>query len=306
MYTIFYNRKLSFLLIFLSFFLVSADLDFNTTASLRYKDIKVKYLDKTISANLNSPGVEVEKFSNGRLKRLTIHKINSVIEIHFYNVETGPEKPSLIQMYRVYNGLLLLDGQVVRLSEEGTLASENNWSKGKLHGRQILYNKDNNLVEEKFYDEGLPVKSWKLFYSNGNVASEISFPESKKTWEDTLVKNRNFDEPTNQVYAQTHFRHALQAKEIWYDLEGLKRKETVYTLFKTPDSFIATPNGENADFDHGGQVIGESNFYEGSGIKEQRFTSVGRVYQNRQTWFNDYLFKEQGYVILEGDSPVQE
>ncbi|NCF71057.1 MAG: hypothetical protein GWP59_05075 [Chlamydiales bacterium] len=306
MHTLFNNKVVSLLTLFASFFLISADLHFNTSASMRYKDIKIRYLDSTITANLNSPGVKYQKYESGRLKRLTIHKINSVIELYFHDVETGPERVAMIQNFRVYNGLLLLDGSVQRLSIEGNLESESNWHKGYLQGKQIVFNDDQKLIEEKWYDKGVPVKAWNLFYSNGQLASSIRFPGTAQEWEDTLISNKGFDKPTTDIYAIPNFQHWVKAKEVWYTPSGKKSRETVYNIAKTPKSYKVKLSGEYQIFGKKDQLVGEEKLYRDSGIEQHMFTSLGRTYHKRNTWLNERLFKSQDYIILSEEELLDE
>jgi antitoxin component YwqK of YwqJK toxin-antitoxin module len=306
MHALFNNRVISLLILFASFFLISADLHFNTSASMRYKDIKIKYLDKTVTANLDSPGVKLKKYPNGRLEKLTIHKINSVIEIYFHELENGAEKVALIQNFRVYNGLLLLDGPLEKLSTKGNLMSQSNWHKGYLQGRQIIYNDDQKLAEEQWYDQGYPVKSWKLFYSSGQVASNITFPKSMESWKKTLVKNKKFKGATNKVQSSPYFQHSIEAKETWYSSLGKKRRETVYKISKTPDSFLAVPTGEFYTFGDNGEIVSQEKLYRGTGVEEHIYTSLGRTYHKRDSWLNGRLFKSQDYVILAEEDLINE
>lgn len=290
------SKRFIFILSFVSiFFLISADLNNQTTASARYQDIKIRVMDELISTDLDSPGVKIKKFQNGRLKQLTIHLINAVIDLQFHPVLEGAEKVAMIRKYRIYDGLLLLDGPVRKIDKKGNLLAETNWSKGVLHGQQLIYDEHQKLVEQRYYDQGYPVGEWCLFYANGNKASEITFPSSLEDWEKT--KSAGDDSPlANDIFTMA-YRSPLAIKENWYNQDAIKRKEIEYKIYKTRDSFVVKPTGLVINFDSQGNAVKTRDLSSGSGYENHVFSSLGINYQERTTWFSDRVFKQHRFIL---------
>jgi hypothetical protein len=298
------NRIVAILLPFLiSIPLFAANLHNQTNANLRYNDLKIKVLDDVISTDLDSPGVEIKKFPNGRLKQLNIHLINAVIVLHFHPVATGPEKVSLYQNFRVFNGLLMLDGPSKTLDIAGRLITESNWSQGKLHGAQNIYDSSGILREERHYDHGFPVKTWSLYYDNAKKASSIEFPSNLDEWlttEEGDASNSNNDSIYSMVYSKS-----VPAKEVWYNMQGSIRKEIFYTLTKEGDGFDVDYTGKVLNYDDMGNVVRSVELTHGAGFENRVYDSLGLTYHDKTTWFSNQPFKKQSFIVKTGSELIK-
>lgn len=240
--------------------------------------------------NLESPGLIIKKYPDGYLKHLTVPFINSIWKIYFYphQEEMKIERVSLVQRFRERNNYLLLHGQVESYNEYGRLMASSVWYEGKLHGKSEVYNSYGQLIEEKEYEEGFPVNEWKQYYDNGEVATKVSFPPSKKDWEDAdLLKVSSED-----IFSIAS-HEALNAEEIWYDESGLKIKEIIYELYQRGERYVIEKTGVVRSFEGEEKLVMEESFLDSdqSGNRRLYYNNLGKNYENRQIWYGGKLFK---------------
>ena len=208
----------------------------------------------TLEVNLDSPKIQIEKFSNGQFKSLLFFKGNSVFKVYFYKNEyVTKEQISYIQEFKKFNQHFLLDGSTFSYSKQGKLLTQTEWKEGKLHGIDYTYNEAGQLIEEKRFYRNHPIDKWKLYYPNGVVAKTISFPSDYLIWNKTLTFNHQkvnarqlFNSKKKTLY-NLPTQRTITATEIWFNNKGVKQLEKFYKLYKKSNRFYIK-HSQNAVF----------------------------------------------------------
>ncbi|SCA62617.1 hypothetical protein SCG7109_AB_00660 [Chlamydiales bacterium SCGC AG-110-M15] len=292
-------------LLCLAFVLMGANRHSRTSANPDTLYIVIEYLGKKVNVNLESPGVTVEKYPDGRVRHMTVPFINSVWEIDFYPRKSSFEKRervALIKRFRLFDNYYLLDGKTQRIGEVGELLSESSWVEGLLHGKQMVYHHLDVLAEEQHFDRGFPVGEWKRYYKNGKLASEISFPKMREDWDKTEVPAASLN-GVKSVYSMA-YQHAIPTKAVWYDQEGFKEKEVFYKLYKERKRYVVARTGVYQNYNDDKELIKYVDFSMGNGlgISNEIFDNLGRREEVFETWYEGQRFKHIGlepvdYVI---------
>ena len=265
----------------LAFVFTSAKMHIQTSADPLTGRIVLDLKGEQLEVNLEGPGVLTEKYRNGELKSLILNFMGKQYNI-FFHPKDGPseEQIALVQRFRVSDGKMLLHGATLMFDKFGTLLRETDWYEGKLHGAQNSYNADAQILEERKFQHGYPIGTWKQYYYNGTVASEMAFPASDLEWEKTRGEGGISGAKT--LYAMAYAK-PVTTKEIWYSLEGRKIKDIEYQLYQEGTSFIIKATGIAHSFGSHGEITRRYNTPNGTGT----ITSDNSV----SWWFNDTLFK---------------
>lgn len=248
-------KNLLLLLLFIPCYLIPANQHLQTSANPLTSVIEIVLHEGPVQVNLDKPGVDVKKFPDGKLEQLEFIHENSVHRVIFYESYGYGEKIKDVLRFTTLNGRLVLNGPTRHFTEEGILLSEQNWNNGKLHGVQKFFDDLGNLREETYFSYGYPVETWKTYYHNGIVATEITFPPGVSEWKETELVSYNMGKKeTLKAYVK---RVPIFAKEIWFSIQGYKQREIDLNLYKNGDIFVIAEKGTFRSFDEKGNVIGE-------------------------------------------------
>lgn len=282
-------------LICIGLLLTAASLHLDTSANRDTKVLKIKVLDKTLLANLATPGTAIEKYHDGGLRHLSFFQVDEFYDVYFYQSENGKqEKISLIQQYTLRDDKFLLDGATYSFTEGGSLLTESHWREGKPHGKYLVYNIEGQLIEEKSFMEGYPVDTWSLYYSDGTLASTITFPGNHVQWEETESKAGLGFRTRKPTLCGMPFHSAIDATQVWYTPAGHKHKEKHYKLYVKGGSLQVWDTGCSKVYAND-QVIQQNKLTDGNGSVKYFFNT----HQSTASWLNGHPIR-QTHSVSEG------
>lgn len=241
----------------LAFVLTSADMHLQTSADPIAQLIHLKLGDDTIDLYLNAPGVSFEKALDGSLAFVSFEHLGASYRVRFHKNggSYGGERPALIQRFRIYDGLSLLDGVSESFDQSGNLITQSTWRKGKLHGVQKIFDNDKQLREERQFEEGVPVGLWSTYYVDGSLASQTHFPEDLKAWQASYIpESEKGPLDVSGLHSQAYY-HPLTVKEIWFDEKGHKEGEFERLAHLDHEGFQLLPIHESKNFDDYGRLV---------------------------------------------------
>ena len=224
------TKKLLFTFTLLSLVFISGNLHNQTSIEPVSSILHIKLPDDVLKINVNSPGIKLEKYPDGTLKHISLFQIGMQYEIDFhYGMQNKKERIAKVLRFGIFNGVFLLHGQTFTFHENGEMLTEINWEQGQLNGTYRIFNEYGILIEEKLFEKGIPVGTWKHYYPDGTLAIEQKLPTNYKDWENTsepiLATQTWFDEKGNKQ------RHLELEAQIQHGNLSLKPngKDTIYT-----------------------------------------------------------------------------
>jgi len=270
--------------------LMSANQHLQTTVNPENNHFNIKVLDEDIHINLDLPGVTFEKRVDGTFKKLFFHQVNHYYQIFFHEGKwLGSEQVAVIKQFRNYNGQLLLDGRCRSFSSSGQLLSESLWQRGKLHGKQKVFGSDGNLVEERDYREGLPVRCWSLYYSDGQLAGKMVFPDDLSCWMET----ESLPISPEKGLRGKAFYNPVTVIEQWFRPDGTMQQEKYYKVHKEGKSFVVHDGGYVANYDRSGNLTKEAKEIAGNSTKTQFFLNEGQNYKKMTQWVDGKIVSQK-------------
>lgn len=276
--------------------LTSANMHLQTSADAESQQVALQLGRDKVSIFLDAPGVYFEKSARGHLTYITFFRMNTLVKIWFHpksDMDTS-EKIRLVKRFQLADGKWLLHGPTREFNSSGELLSETNWMDGKLHGKQLVYSPYQVLLEEKHWDLSFPIGTWKLFYSGGTLASEVTYPESKKKWLSTLIPGYDTLEPS---LFSMDYQNSIPATEVWYTEEGLKQKEQQLICSFDGKRYRIEETGAVAFYDSYGQRVRHREVVNGKGRDTHDITTLGVRYRNAKEWQAGHLFKKESSAV---------
>jgi|SaaInlStandDraft_3_1057020.scaffolds.fasta_scaffold49715_1 antitoxin component YwqK of YwqJK toxin-antitoxin module len=249
---------------------VSANLHLQTSADEGlYLHLKLGNVLHTI--HLESPGIKIDKYPSGQLKHLSIPRLNGLWEIFFHKpmYDDMKEQISLIKRFRLVGEMYTLEGPVEQYNEDGDVISVTTWNEGVMHGPQMRYDDYGLVLEERYYDQGFPIGAWKMYYTSGNIATEIAFPKSKSEWDETYVPPaRGYT--SDSIFAMPYY-HPKMTQEIWYDEDGVKFKEIEREYYRDGNRFVIAKTGTTRSYNEDGKVVQKRKYNKLTGEETRAF-----------------------------------
>lgn len=234
--------------------LMSADRHLHTSADPHLQLIQLHLGSEVIDLYLNAPGVSYRKAHDGTLQSVSFEHVGTLYRVRFHEngMLYGREQPAQIQRFRVYDGEALLEGASETFGEDGTLLTQTYWNRGKLDGTQKIFDSKYQLREERMFAEGIPVGKWLFYYSDGTLASQVTFPPDLNSWKKSLVEGSQKE--SDKIWERP-FYHPLLIKGVWFDRNGRKEREFQQFAHLTPTGFQVYPSHESKQFDDYGRLV---------------------------------------------------
>ena len=282
------------LLLVFSFIFMGANQHFNTSINPKTGIIKLQ-LDNNIKlVKLDSPNTQYEKYPDGSLKLLKFNSINIIYELTFHpKIFVSKERIASIKRFQQDGNRIYLQGPTQTFNQAGQLMTETNWNDGVLNGRQIIYN-SHSLTEERFFSHGFPIKTWRLYYTNGNKAQEITFPDNFETW---LTSEISGPIPNSSNLALTTFAHPIKIKELYFTPQGQVKREHTHFMFKKENSLFIANRYQAQVYNTSGKIYLRETQNFGTKKQSREITSFGTTYFHNQFWFSNKLFKTTHYTL---------
>jgi hypothetical protein len=82
--------------------------------------------------------------------------------------------------YRGKNGLEVLHGKYLTLSESGQKSSEQNYRNGKIEGRTTYWHENGKKSSQGLYHDNYPVGTWVHWYKNGRKESSCNYVNGER------------------------------------------------------------------------------------------------------------------------------
>ncbi len=285
---------LAIVLCCLSLGFISANLHIETSVDPISMSIEFDVLGEKLNINLESPGVVIDKYEDGRLKHITVPFINSLWEVYFHPFRGfGNQKEviSLIKRFRLVDNRYTLNDKVQHFDEEGRLISESEWLEGVLHGKQKAFDHLGYLLEEREYYHGFPVNAWRLYYEGEKLASEIIFPATIEEWKETEIPRIAHIREKN-IYSMS-YHHPKIVIQMWYDRYGFKIKEVDYEVYQDEHRYIIKASGHTKNFDDEGNIVAVKAFSKENetGTRRYMFKNLGVQEEEHSQYYDGELFK---------------
>lgn len=269
----------------------SANQHLQTSADPVSQELLLELGGEKVSVLLDGEGVEFEKSPKGHLTYLSFFRLNRLVKLWFHphSDMDFKEKVSLSKRFQLADGRWLLHGPQRAYDRFGELLWEANWMEGRLHGAQRVLSEFHVLREERHFDQGYPVGEWKLFYDGGELASQTTFPDSKKAWKKTFERG---SEPKASLYFMDYV-NPLSGKETWYSPDGYKQKEQVLVFRSDGKTYHVEESGEVRYFDIYGNVVRTILVADGEGSDTNDFTTMGSRYRRTLEWRAGHPYKTE-------------
>lgn len=276
-------------LIALNFLLTSANQHLQTSADPKSGLLRFKVLEDEISIRLNAPGTKYTKYPNGRIKHLSFQIVTTFYEVDFYpELRAGKEQVSKIQRFNIFDNQKLLHGRTQSFDPYGNLTTAANWNKGRLHGKQFVYDEDGNIIEEAEYLWGFPINTWTTYYPNGKKATEIQFPPSDVEWNKSSIEGES-NKPESLFTMD--YPHPFPVSEKWYFSTGELQREKEYKAYKNKDLFVMIDSGVSTSYNKRGLKTLVQDTPRGEGIVTETQRGLGVTYTAITQWISNEKFK---------------
>jgi antitoxin component YwqK of YwqJK toxin-antitoxin module len=280
--------------------LMSADRHSQTSVDSKSQQIIITLNEEQILVYIDGPGVYFEKSLQGQLTFLKFFRLNKLVKVWFHPSGGlgSEEQPRLVQRLKLVEGKWLSDGLMEVLDPYGRTLCETNWVAGRLNGAQRTYSEEEILLEERFFEDAFPIGSWKLFYHDGTLASEVAFPKDKAQWLSTFVRGST---GRGKSLVSMDYHNPVVLKEAWYSTSGRKQKEQELSCFYDGKSYRVEETGVASYHDEHGRLIRQLNLRDGSGRDNHDFTMLGVRYRRSGHWSGSRLFKDE--IVEEASQP---
>lgn len=241
-------------------------------------ELEIRYRDVALWVDLHSPGTQVQRRADGTIENIAFERFSKSYQIAFFE----RQRVSVVKEYGYVDGKLVLDGACYSFNESGKTLTEAHWLGGKLHGKQLIFNDEGRVIEERLYDHGFPVGAWTWYYGDGTRAAVVQFPDDITVWQGTEEKRRHESYDASQM-ASMAFHKGVVAVEVWYGIDGAKHREKRYRVYKDNDAFVVADTGDSILFDGQGNPVRKVSTCHGISCVEESLNDKGVAFK-KTTW----------------------